>query len=253
MKLCRSVILGLSLLIAPASIAQAGDFGTPIGAGSPPPLVSAGNPVSWYVRGDIGYVYYDDPEMIEDRIFDLGRESIDDSWSISGGIGYYFTDHVRADITVTHFAESGAKGYNASVGAAFAPGMRNFDLESTATFFNVYYDFSSRQTFTPYVGVGLGFAVNKTGTGSVTDNCGCTGTIAGDTTTSVAAQLMFGLAYNWGGGFHLDAGYHFVYLGEAHTGDITGTVNGNAANGGDPAITDLVLHQFRVGGRYDLW
>ena len=58
---------------------------------------------------------------------------------------------------------------------------------------------------------------------------------------------------------HLDAGYRFLYLGGAHTGDIVITRrrhrNGGIATstaGADPIVHDLTAHEFRVGLRWDM-
>jgi opacity protein-like surface antigen len=57
---------------------------------------------------------------------------------------------------------------------------------------------------------------------------------------------------------HLDAGYRFMYMGGAHTGDIktsstviaTGVTTGGTS--ADPIIHDLFAHEFRVGLRWDI-
>ena len=47
-----------------------------------------------------------------------------------------------------------------------------------------------------------------------------------------------------------DAGYRFLYLGHAKTGDIMNTQF--AASGGPSTIEELHAHEFRIGLRMDL-
>ena len=57
-----------------------------------------------------------------------------------------------------------------------------------------------------------------------------------------------------------DAGYRFLYLGEAQTGPVNATytapVAGGHAGAGtvsqDPLVEDIHAHQFRLGLRYDI-
>ena len=138
------------------------------------------------------------------------------------------------------------------------PGERKFGLKSDVVLANLYYDFDLRSRFTPYIGFGLGVTNNRTSTGTVTDTCGCSGvsgvSIAGASNWSVAGALMTGFSVALRDRLHLDAGYRFLYLGDAHTGVMTGTapVAGAAFTGGDPAVTDIYAHEFRVGLRYDI-
>jgi opacity protein-like surface antigen len=121
---------------------------------------------------------------------------------------------------------------------------------------NLYYDIDLRSRFTPYIGVGIGFAYNRTTTGTVADTCGCgfTGvTIASDSKWTAAGALMGGFSFAMRDRLHIDAGYRYLMLGDAHTGLITGTVaGGGGGQSGDPVIKDMWSHEFRVGLRYDI-
>jgi opacity protein-like surface antigen len=251
---CRSLLAGLAMLAGTVAVAEAADLGGSIkDYGAPMPVMSS--PVSWYIRSDVGYAFHDDPAITEHTAtaeWDLVRNSIGDTWTLGGGIGRYFGSNVRADVTVDYRFKADVKAYNADPAAPFAPGYRRFDLASTVGLLNFYYDFGHRGHFTPYVGAGIGFANNKTFTGTVTDACGCTGTISGKSKTELAAALMAGFSANIRRNMHVDAGYRFLYLGNAETGEISGTAGGVPANVQDPTVHGIIGHEFRVGVRYDL-
>ena len=137
------------------------------------------------------------------------------------------------------------------------PGQRVFGLKSDVFLANLYYDIDTRSRFTPYFGVGLGFAHNKTTNGTVVDtgNIGFTNAvIAGDSKWATAGALMGGFSFAMRDRLHLDAGYRYLYVGDARTGLITGTVAPlqNPGNDGDPVVKDIWSHEFRIGLRYDI-
>ena len=254
----RALLLGAALAAGSAVSAMAADlYGGSIKDGyMPVPTVA---PSSWYIRGDVSHSRYDRPTMIESGRFDLTGAEIDNQWAAGLGVGYYFSKSVRADLTWDYRFETDARGtvpFGPGPGPLVNfPGERSFGLKSNVFLANLYYDFDLRSRFTPYVGIGLGFANNKTTTGSVPDNCACGFTnvvIEGASKWSVAGALMSGFSYNVRDRLHLDAGYRYLYLGEAHTGLITGNGGGLGGTDGDPAVKDIWAHEFRVGLRYDI-
>ena len=136
-------------------------------------------------------------------------------------------------------------------------GQHKFDYDSTAVLANVYYDFDLRSRFTPYIGIGLGVVHNKTagGRGVTGDSVGTQGpgipiTIGAADKWSVAGAFMTGFTFALRDRLSFDAGYRFLYLGDAKTGQITNTQNGGV--GGEARIEDLHAHEFRIGLRYDI-
>jgi opacity protein-like surface antigen len=229
--------------------------------------VQAGGPMSWYIRGDVGYVAYDDPTVTQSGRFDLNGTAIEDTWSIGLGVGRYFSPNVRGDITYSYLFESDVTGTVGSASGSSYPGVHRFGLSSHVVLANLYYDFDRGSRFTPYLGVGLGATYNKTSSGTTVGGCACNGEIEDNGNWSVAGAFMAGFSINFGsrasyagsikdapveydtrGRWNLDAGYRYLYLGEARTGNITGgggTVTGDKAE-------DIFAHEFRVGLRYDI-
>jgi opacity protein-like surface antigen len=271
----RRTLLGAALLIAGASSANAADlFGgnggsmKDGGAVAYAPEMSSHMP-SIYLRGDFGTARYNEPYMFEPPNEHLSSTGIGSSSSFGGGVGYYFSKSVRTDFTLDWFSKADATGTVAHPGATFS-GRRDFGIKSMVGLANVYYDFDTRTRFTPYLGVGVGFAHNNTTAGTVTElgTCGCyvpgSMTIDGAKSTSAAGALSAGFSAKLHDRLHLDAGYRLLYLGSAHTGLIRGTrtaaapvlpgvpAPGLPATSPDPVVEDIVAHQFRVGIRWDI-
>lgn len=236
-------------------------------------------PVSprFYVRIDGGYGGFDTPTMTEDGIWTLTETEIDNTWSLGGGFGKYFTSTIRGDITYDHIFEADARG-SLNDPLNDLPGIRYFGVESDVVLANIYYDFARHNRINPYIGVGLGVTHNKTTEGWV-DTCGCgNGVIDKGSETHVAGALMAGLSMRLRGGnggsthhvadfgsikdapmpvsadrgLYLDVGYRFLYLGEVSTGAVRDTTNLNPVSR-DPKVEDMHHHQVRVGLRYELF
>lgn len=265
-----ALVLGAALVAGGVASASAADLHGHRGGSIKDSYAAApvaSGPSGWYVRADVGHARYDDPTMIEDGRFTLTNRSIEDNWAIGGGVGYYFSRSVRGDLTWDHRFKSDVRGSIPFVGGGQLtdfPGERQFGMKSDVFLANLYYDFDMRSRFTPYIGMGLGVTHNKTTAGSVPDfldPCGCGFTnvsIAGASQWSVAGALMAGASFNVRDRLHIDAGYRFLYLGDAHTGVMTGTKHAAfvapqfAGGVGDPVVSDIYAHEFRVGLRYDI-
>ena len=252
-----ALAVGLAIGLALTGSAGAADLygGSIKDSYAPAPMAG---PSSIYLRLDGGYRGYDEPDITEDGIFDLNHDDIGTAWSIGGGIGRYFTDTIRADITYDHHFEADVTGKLLD-GYAALPGTRSFGLKSDVVLLNAYYDFNRNGRFSPYLGVGLGVVRHKTTEGTVFDDCGCIGLIEEGSETHVAGAVMAGVTTKLRGGegdgrnLYLDVGYRFLYLGEASTGDVITTGNGGGTSiSKDPTVNEIHAHELRVGLRYDI-
>lgn len=237
------------------------DFSTPVYQPASP---------AWYFRVDGGYSAFDTPTITEIGIYDLTQETIGETWSFGGGVGRYFGNGFRGDLTYDHRFEADAEANLADTGATL-PGLRRFGITSDVFLANLYYDFDMGSRFTPYVGVGLGFTRNKTTTGTV-ETCGCTTAVIEDgSETHVAGAAMAGVSMRLRGGqqvvqgggmkddpivvssgrgLYVDVGYRFLYLGSVETGPIVH--DGAATVVEDPTVDNIHSHEFRFGLRYDI-
>jgi opacity protein-like surface antigen len=265
----RTLLLGAALAIGASTGAGAADLGGRGGSlkdyGYQPQAVAA-NP-SFYLRLDGGFAHHDRPFMLEDSIVDLTDTSMGKAWTLGGGVGYYFTKNIRGDVTYDHRFKSDVSGYrydsaqlnpladcHSPDGPAIQSscyGTRAFGIKSDVFLANMYFDFDCRCGFTPYVGVGLGVANHKTTAGTVTNANGITGDIESGSKTSAAAALMAGFSVQLRERMSIDAGYRFLYLGDATTGVVRDRV-GAVVIAPDPTVEAIHGHEFRVGLRYDI-
>ena len=268
-----SFFTGAALLALTSVQSQAGGIYEEVGSMkdtvSDAVMVPAPMPIpqttAWYIRGDVGYAAIDEVDLVEDNQYQLTGNNIDDSWSAGGGIGYYFTTRLRGDVTVDYITDAEIVGDNLDATAPVGGGRREFEVASTVALANLYYDFDMHGKFSPYVGAGLGVAYNNVGAGHATGTTyanGLQGVIDGATETNFAWALMAGASYEIHTGFRLDASYRYLNLGSAHTGAISDTtVDVNVlpvlprvpVNGGSIKVDDVVVHQFRIGFRQDIW
>jgi opacity protein-like surface antigen len=248
----RSILVGAALLLAGATAASADGYR---GMRSMPGAYM--QPASWYVRGDVGYAWQD--------IGDLNRAtapfetfSIDNTWTVGGGVGYYFGRGVRGDITYEYRGNADVYGGGIATTA--------FDISTSLLLANLYYDFRPYERFTPYVGIGLGVAHHRTSGGSVVLPCALTCDFDSDSNRTVAGAFMAGVSFRVDRGHHVpvsikdspvapqpgrlhfDLGYRFLYLGDAHAGDVIAVAPPTPG----PRVDDITAHEIRIGLRWDI-
>ena len=263
-KFGRSVLAASTLVLMSAAGAYAADLngGSIKDSGYMPPMASRA--AALYLRGDFSAGSTEFGSITEPPAYTHSDARISSSRFGGGGIGYYFSPSVRGDLTLDGSNTASARG-TVLDGVATLQGERQFGVRHLVGLANLYYDFDTRTRFTPYLGVGLGFAHNTASAGSVnivgcdTGSTGapnCAATIGSSTKTNAAGALMAGFSAKLADRWSLDAGYRFLYLGDAQTGDIqiTRAVPVAGAPNSTPSITvhDMYDHQFRVGLRMDV-
>lgn len=245
MTVRSSILAGVAFLALGTTAAGAADLfggkGGSIKDGGYQTEIVPSRPHSWYLRGDFSFAGNEIGGIHQAPSYQASEVSIDRNWAFGGGVGYYFSKSVRGDLTLEGRSSSNVNGK-----IFYAPGNPTLDvgLRSTVGLANLYYDFDMRSHFTPYLGVGLGFANNKTSGGALS-GC-CVGTIDGASKTAAAGALMAGFSAKVYDRVAFDAGYRFLYLGDATTGDVS--------LGSRPALhlEDIAAHEFRVGLRVDI-
>jgi len=182
--------------------------------------------------------------------YEAGRlDGLGESLHFGAGLGYRFSDSLRADVTVSY-----RDGYHLSGSDydGFAPATYSAAVSSKALLVNGYYDFHAGGV-RPYLGAGIGWARNTMGPMTQDWGFGFATTIPGATTTSRAFALMAGVGILVRGAI-LDVGYRYVDFGEFESG----TDGWAPAGGGMPAFRfpygggtgKLRAHELTVGFRF---
>jgi opacity protein-like surface antigen len=248
----------------------------------------------WYLRADIGGGILGGSEVSE-RGFSFGQINssglgaqapfgTSSSWFSSEfdtfgvgsvGVGMYISPRLRGDLTIDARTEneiSGSGTYSYTVydhriapaaplvPTAVATGVytdRSL-VRDTSAMANLYYDIIDRGSFTPYVGVGLGFTnrhIERTVSvvESVAGGGGATtaSSIAGTSKANVvapSASLTAGAAYALHAGLVLDFNYRYMYIGGVDTATALST-GGTSTMKLDPTHE----HALRAGVRLNVW
>jgi len=161
-KIIKTMLLAGVMLAPVAMSAKAADLSVPA---ADPAMMGL------YLRADAGWSFLNWSGGDDDSNFVAG-----------GGIGYRFSENVRADVTADWSGD-----YKVAPGA---------EISTTAVLGNLYFDWANSSMFTPYVGVGAGYGWVDGSGGAVDDNGFAVGAAAG-----VSVDLTNNLA--------LDAGYRF--------------------------------------------
>ncbi|GGK34288.1 outer membrane protein [Salinarimonas ramus] len=248
LPLAAAALAAMALLPGTASAA---DVLPPLPALDGPAPASAPVGSGWYLRGDIGYTAYRDPETrarVGGVSAPLDGAELDPAPSIGLGAGYKFNSWLRADVTADHrFANTATVFSGVPNAAAFAQG----DLSASTVLANVYLDLGTWHGFTPYVGGGVGYAWTRLDDFSVT-NCVAPCAIGGiglgtrlrddeEIGGDFAWALMAGVAVDLGRSLSLDIGYRYVDLGTPEFETAAGTTF---------EVDDLTAHEARIGVRW---
>ncbi len=253
----KTTLLKLALGLTVAAImgampAGAGDYGgglkglrgsyVPVPAPHPVPDYRA----KWYLRGDIGVGFNAgadlsprglQPPNANDLVYDRVDGGDDVGYSFGLGAGYYFSNNFRMDLTFDFRQEKNSSIYWQNGNSD--PVRDRVSLQSGIFLANAYYDMNKFGRLRPYIGVGIGFAINDLDRqGEIWRDS--------DTSYTLAAQATAGLSYEVRDGTHLDFNYRYLFVGgtesRASAGGVTSIVD----------IEDQHEHYLRAGLRWDI-
>jgi opacity protein-like surface antigen len=286
--------LGLVCLAAVSSPATAADWTRGANTAYRNMYVPAPRPVpetfKWYLRADIGMGLQHDLSLSEEGVVygqnggvpigvdpPFGMESAwfnddFDTFFVGGvGVGMYLSPRWRGDITVDARTATSGDADGSFRYALIAPAgsdmvgtvRENVDVRNTVALANLYYDLSQRGSgLTPYIGVGVGFAVRSIDREHITTQVVDDGTPPPANAPSYsgsgkahqlapAAAVMAGFAYSISPGTVIDVGYRFTWIGDV---DMSMRINRGADSYQSRlTIGDSFDHQIRAGLRWNVW
>jgi opacity protein-like surface antigen len=224
---------------------------TPVPAPIPYPVEEA----DWYFRADFAAGFGATPSVsvlgvnYADRLPGIAQsDSFEPSFTGGVGVGYVWGPQFRTDLTVDVHSIMNTE-FSGSVPAPFDASLTDkTKFMSTILLANAYYDIRTGTPWTPYLGGGVGFAVNQVTrnvdyTNSVTDETVSTGNRTTD--VQFAAAAMAGVSYDLSSFFAIDVNYRFLHIGGSEVSlkpDVSSSV----------AIGDLNEHQIRAGFRFNV-
>jgi len=265
----RSLTTNLSLAVA-ATFGLAALSGAVRAADMPveyPPIIEAPEPMplpavgGWYLRGDIGYKYYQAPKGSASNPDwgsignngQLANEKMLGAADIGVGAGYKFNDYLRADLTLDYETPAKFKGSLYCDSALPCGGGAWLDSERAkisawSALANVYADLGDFHGLKPYIGAGAGASYLRTSSVQSSNEDTSGAKMKGDGKWNFAWALMAGVEYPISDRLSLDLGYRYLNLGDARTGSVTDG-SGNVTH---MDYKDITAHEVRVGLRYYL-
>jgi opacity protein-like surface antigen len=286
-KIAHLLLLGASFAAtaAPAFAADIIEEPPVVVEQAPPPVVvEAAN--GWYIRGDVDYAMLktkgiDYDVLTGSAAFDTAK--FKGSFSAGAGLGYQFSDHFRADWTLTQHFKTGFEGSTSGSCGEVDP-VTGFALTGTcvssdtakvsvlALMANAYADLGNYHGFTPYVGAGIGGAhvnwsdLTNTATctpSTATAQCedqGTLGTAGAPYTYSYvhkgisdwrfAYALHAGVSYDLMANLKLDAGYSWTHVNGGDMFRFKGLANHLDDTGVMGKDRGINIHEARIGVRY---
>ena len=273
MRNVRLTVLPLAALLAHVcASAQAADYAPPqcydyalIAAGRappgaipcyvpPPPMVQE-FAAAWYLRGYIGFsnqkVKSLDNLLSVPGTFTTPNGYGFDSAGIFGiGVGYYFNDWLRFDLTGEYRSRANFHGLE-----IFNAGYTDDYRASKSEWLflaNTYVDLGTWYNLTPFVGAGVGLSRN-TIHNFVDNNIPNAGVAFAENASkwNFAWALHAGVSYKVSKNFAVELAYRYVHLGDAVTGDLVAYDGTNNYNN-PTTFKNLTSHDFKVGLRFNL-
>jgi opacity protein-like surface antigen len=291
-RIALSGIVAALGTIAAVSAANAGGDVIDYGAGMrragaavpvPAPIPVPETQTGYYVRIDAAYSMSDTSKYkgTDPRADMVRGDSYLDNFPRFGlGVGYQFNKWFRMDATYDirdNVKSRGAGSVDYTIpnvgGTNPTIAMRDtftdsFTSTNATGLINAYLDAPVSKSFTPYVGVGIGFVRHQlkgryfTRTTNCVDALDCdpatagdqagstvdstASAIAGQNNIALAAAAMAGFTYQVWDNTKLDLGYRYLHLqGVTVTGRSTNVVE-------NLKIPDQGIHELRVGVRYDI-
>jgi opacity protein-like surface antigen len=255
-----------------ASLLSSAAFAADMGSIMPPPPAQYYNPPvedfgGWYLRGDIGMTNtrgklfapaYDDVSTLS--VNQLGH-GFTGGTSYGVGVGYQFNSWFRADITGEYRSKVMFSGTDFANIAGLGPisDVYSARFSSWVAMANVYVDLGTWWCITPFIGAGVGGAVNQIdglqdlgsipspGVGSVNSASYFANSA---TKTSFAWAAHAGLAYKVNQNFTIELAYRYLDLGNGVTGK-GDTFDGILGGRGRPfQFNDLTSQDIKLGVRW---
>jgi opacity protein-like surface antigen len=245
--------LAIAAALAAMSAAHAADLPQPVII--PQPVFSG-----WYLRGDIGFSNQDVDNLtnvndVDNVVVDVG-DGFDAAPIYGLGVGYYFNDWLRFDVTGEYRAKANFHGTQVITSACCGTITDEYSGSKSEWLFlaNGYLDLGTWSGFTPFVGAGVGFSRNTIS--SFQDVCTvCAGggvAFAEDQSKwNFAWALHAGVSYRVSPNFAIEFAYRYVDLGDAESGDIYTYLGTNNINN-PMEFNHITSHDFRLGLRVNL-
>jgi opacity protein-like surface antigen len=217
----------------------------------------------WYLRGDIGFSNQNVGSLFNENY--TGYDSVQNIYKsfdaapfFGLGVGYYFNNWLRFDVTGEYRGNANFHGYDlGTFGGVPYPDLYNGNKSEWTFLLNGYVDLGTWSNLTPFVGAGIGTSRNTVSNFTDVSNCvgGC-GNPGANYYSATASQWNFAWALYAGFGYQLTRNvtvelvYRYLDLGKASTGTM---VSFDGLFTSTPfEFNHLTSQDLKLGLRFDL-
>ncbi|TVR06053.1 MAG: porin family protein [Salinarimonadaceae bacterium] len=260
MERIRLAAIAAATLLAATTPSLAADIAIAAIHDDPPaPPIAIGG--GWYLRGDVGVtnqkfrvLTHAELDLFPFEWLDKGK--FRPATTIGAGFGYQFNSWFRADVTGEYRSSSNFTARDRYPDAGLPGGFGYNDFSATKsellTLVNAYLDLGTWSGFTPYIGVGGGFArVDIKNFRDWNELRNVDARAPNGSRWNFAWALHAGFAYDLTDQLKLDVGYRFVSLGKGRTGGPPRAIGAAGGFTTQPWVfNDIYSHDIRAGLRW---
>jgi opacity protein-like surface antigen len=210
---------------------------------------------SWYLRGDIGFSNQNlrdmtNPLDVNNTVTNVGF-GFDSSGIYGIGIGYYFNNWLRFDLTGEYRAKANFHGTKiVTSGGSTYTDEYTFSKSEWLFLANAYVDLGTWYNFTPFIGAGAGAVrINISSFQDVNTPTGGVAFAPDNAKWNFAWAVHAGVAYKVSKNFHVELSYRYVDLGDAQSG-ILYTYDGLSSGRSQETLKHITSHDIRLGVRF---
>jgi len=221
----------------------------------PAPIPVAVEEAEWYFRGDFAAGFGGSPSInvlgtnLVESVLPNAQwsQSFEPSFTGGAGVGYIWSPNWRTDVTVdVHSIMHAEQSGSAVIDGNNVYAQDKTKMMSTILLLNAYYDFRTGTPWTPYIGAGLGFAVNQLTQSFTVNTNGSEDSVSQRSTDAAfAAAAMVGVSYDVSSYFAIDLNYRFLHIGGSEV-----TLDNIDRPVSTVEIGDINEHQIRAGFRF---
>ena len=220
----------------------------------------------WYLRGDIGFSNQSVGSLHNANYANFAsvrnvNKDFDSAPLFGLGVGYYFNDWLRFDVTGEYRGKANFHGFDIghiSSGNSFADDRYTASKSEWLFLANAYVDLGTWYNVTPFVGAGAGMSRNTISNFGDFSTCinssSCAGFGGSDAYAATASRWNFAWALYAGIGYKIsknvtfEFAYRYVDLGKAQSGDLIGFDGTNRMNN-PMEFRHITSNDFKVGLR----
>jgi opacity protein-like surface antigen len=171
-----------------------------------------------YLKAGIGGMVYNKFKTTGEENEGYHKKASKTSPIYNFGVGYRFTDSIRADLNIQYASIKYRVGLEDG-------GYSKQNIKTISSFVNGYYDINFHKNIVPYLTAGVGFGRNKLGNLIIGDEDGAEDTGIGKTKTNFVWNVGLGTMFKFNKNFALDFGYRYMDFGTTKTNNGPGLDN----------------------------